>query len=329
MKRLLNLINPSSLNNMSDHVNDTVKPPKKRQPNKRCGYKLPDGQGCNKSQQYNAGNSRRYCYKHFKEWSAAKATACNVIAESTSAVAESTLAVEPNTMTIVDESSAPNIVASERDVPVGSNSAVEPNTTTTADESSARNIVASERDVPAGSTSAVESSTTTTGDEYSAHIIAPSVPARSNSAVDGSQNEEVHPENDYEFNAGNDFFSAQDDGHDGNNLRSTTPYNQDNYTHQLDMDEELLATIEASDTVIFTNSPQSRAITSESATQLNPEILAFINIQIQNGIRQYNDEITKLKRSFNDLKKKYKTFLMRKKQRITGPDSLPTISTAS
>jgi hypothetical protein len=153
----------------------------------------------------------------------------------------------------------------------------------------------------------------------------------------------VHPEpsiNDDEFNTGNDFFSAQDDGHDGNNLcvtsistvaRSTTAYNQDNHTQQLDMDDnaELLATIETSDTAIVTNSPQSRAITSVSATQLNPEILAFINRQIEDGVRQYEDRITNMKRSLENLENKYNTSLMKKKRRSTTPDSLPTISTAS
>ena len=88
----------------------------------------------------------------------------------------------------------------------------------------------------------------------------------------------MHPEqsiNDDDFNKGNDFSSAQDDRNDGNNVcvtsisavaRSTTMYKQ------LDRDDNagLPATIETSDTAIVTNSPQSRAITSESATQLNP-----------------------------------------------------------
>jgi len=155
-------------------------------------------------------------------------------AESTGAAsaedvpAESTSAVEPNTTTTADESSAPNIVALERDVPAGSTSTVEPNTTTTADESSAANIAASER-VRVG-TSAVESNTTTT-----VHV--------SNISNHHAENEVVHPEpsiNDDGFNTGNDFFVAQDDGHD------------------LDIDDtaQLPATIEISDTAIVTNSRQ-------------------------------------------------------------------------
>ena len=117
---LLNLINPSSLNNMSDCVNDTVKP---RRRNPACGFKLPDGQFCNKTQQYRSSNPICYCLKHYKEWFATlnAASACNITAESTSEV----------TTTTVDEYSAPIIAPSESGVPAGSTWAVESNTRTT------------------------------------------------------------------------------------------------------------------------------------------------------------------------------------------------------
>jgi len=88
-------------------------------------------------------------------------------------------------------------------------------------------------------------------------------------------------------------------------------------------------TLQTIDTAIDTNSPQSRAITSISATQLTPEILALINRQIQENIRQYEGEVTKMKRSYENLKNKFNSLQMRKKRRITIPNSVTTISTVS
>jgi len=66
-QRLHNLINPSSLMNMSDdRVNNPVKP---RRKNKPCGYILPNGDSCVKQQKYTpAANVNHYCDKHFREW---------------------------------------------------------------------------------------------------------------------------------------------------------------------------------------------------------------------------------------------------------------------
>ena len=233
----------------------------------------------------------------------------NIAPNESGLPAGSTLAVEPNTTTTVDESSPANIVTTENNVPAESTSAVEPNTTTTVDESSAPNIVASERIEPAGSTSTVDTNTATTADESSgANIIASErvriVPAQvavesnttttvhaSNISNHHVENEVVHPEpsiNDDEFNTGDDFFVAQDDGHDGNSscvtsnstvARSRTSYNEYNDN------AELPATIEISDTAIVTNSRQSRAISSETATLLTPEVLSFIDRLVQENVR--------------------------------------------
>ena len=313
-QRLHNLINPSSLMNMSDdRVNNPVKP---RRKNKPCGYILPNGESCAKQQQYvPVENVHRYCHVHYREWSAANVppsayevpaaqstsvvilnttttgdeSSAPIIAPSESGVpAGSTWVVKSNTRTTGDEYSAPITDPSEICLPARSTSAVEPNTTTTGNESAARNIVASERDVPAGSTSAVEpNSTTVAGESFTANIAA-------TSEAESTTIERVR------------VVNAE--------LTSNTT----------DMD-----TLQTIDIAIDTNSPQSRAITSISATQLTPEILALINRQIQENIRQYEGEVTKMKRSYEKLKNKFNSLQMRKKRRITIPNSVTTISTVS
>jgi len=113
-QRLHNVINPSSLMNMSDdRVNTTVKP---RRKNKPCGYISPNGASCGKQQQYTpVANVHKYCHAHFKEWHAA-----NVAPSAYEVPAESTSVVELNTTTTGDESSAPIIAPSESGVPAGS-----------------------------------------------------------------------------------------------------------------------------------------------------------------------------------------------------------------
>ena len=134
----------------------------------------------------------------------------------------------------------------------------------------------------------VEPNTTTTVDESSAPNIAPSesnVPAESTSAVESN----------------------------------TTTTVDDSSAHYIAPNE---INVPAGSTIETSNSPQSRAISSESATQLTPDTISFINRQIQEGIRQYVEEYTNMKRSFDELKKNYDKLEMRKKQCITIPDSL-------
>jgi hypothetical protein len=233
--------------------------------------------------------------------------------------------------------SAANTAASARDVPAESASVIETNTTTTVDES---NIgvqgAASAGDVPAKSTLVVERNRTTTVDESNINLL--------HDEIEG-----VHPEpsNDDEYNTGNeeDVSSARDDRHDGNDIfvalistggRSTTTYDESVHTQQFgrDYNADIPATIDASDmvaTTIVTNSPQSRAISSASATSCNQELISYINRLVQDALRQHKEMFTLMTRSVKNLENKYKELQMRKKQRVNGlhADSLPTISTAS
>ena len=280
---------------MNERKGDNVKRLKK---NKPCGYNLPDGGKCERSQhQYGRGNVNHYCQRHFNEWSAA------------------------------------NTAASARDVPVESTLVVETNTTTTVDESNIgihhddNEGAASTGDVTVVSTLVVERNTTTTVDESNINL--------RHDEIEGVHPE---PSNDNDaYNKGNeDVSSARDDGHDGNNLflasisagaRSTTTYDESIHTRR-DDNAGIPATIEASDTVastIVTNSPQSRAISSALATAFNPELISCIDRSVQDALRRYKKMITKMTRSVENLENKYKEFQMRKKQRVNGPhaDSLP------
>ena len=259
---------------MNERQGDNVKRAKK---NKPCGYNLRDGGQCQRYQQYGRVNINRYCHKHFNEWFAA-----NTAASATDVPAESTSVVETNTTTTVDESN----IGIHHDDNEGA---------------------ASTGDVTVVSTLVVERNTTTTVDE-------------SNINLRHDEIEGVHPEpsNDNDaYNKGNeDVSSARDDGHDGNNLflasisagaRSTTTYDESIHTRR-DDNAGIPATIEASDTVastIVTNSPQSRAINSALATAFNQELISCIERSLQDAIRPYEDTITKLKRSFENLQNKY------------------------
>jgi hypothetical protein len=301
------------MNMSNDRVNNTVKP---RRKNKPCGYISPNGASCIKQQQYvPVENVHRYCHVHFREWSAANVppSAYEVPA------AQSTSVVILNTTTTGDESSAPIIAPSEGGVHAGSTLAVESNTRTTGDEYSAPITDSSEICLPARSTSAVEPNTTTTGNESAARNIVASerdVPAGSTSAVEPNSTTV----------AGESFTAniAATSEAESTTIERVRVVNAELTSNTTDMD-----TLQTIDTAIDTNSPQSRAITSISATQLTPEILALINRQIQENIRQYEGEVTKMKRSYENLKNKFNSLQMRKKRRITIPNSVTTISTVS